>query len=562
MATLEVLLFGDGCVVRRAGFDDSWIDCSGNVVFPYRNQLSRAPLSTVSALLVWGVARVRAGHGVVVLVTQASVTTHLFQERHPVHEIDDVFLWPISNVTSSSPETSPTLLHSIRQLFLQGGFFFSPSLDLHRHSSHVWNSSFFLACPPHLTRPIIYGFVCSTPLDLDGSVHASLISRRSRRRAGVRYHRRGADDMGYSANFVEHEQWIWKQNKDKGGGDVCISSSFLQVRGSAALVWWQQKDLAEAGDVDPSIEVDGNVDRNAHVMGKHLEMLKAVGKKSKRQTEKGISALPLHHNGDDEGGGGPLNVLVVSLIRHHGNEGLLRKNISMHIQPSQLLELDMHAHKDLPSISAAIERFVCFDLIGSRMSQLPYHQYLIRTNCKDSVDRTNLVQAEVSRQIIPYQLRECHLNVPEENNYDALQPIRNMWARHGDYMSLQYCGSRSLRSHMLSLSRRWFQPSSSLLQSSWRKAVFFVYSLRDHLTSFTRIYNAVYIDDDKQMAIDALLLNADVPLSSSPSSPSWLKRMLTPSPPKRDGSVTPLSVFLMWGWLVWFGFWRVLLKRK
>ena len=57
-----------------------------------------------------------------------------------------------------------------------------------------------------------------------------VISRRSRFRAGTRYLRRGVDDEGKVANYVETEQILVFK------GHVI---SFVQVRGSIPVYWSQ-----------------------------------------------------------------------------------------------------------------------------------------------------------------------------------------------------------------------------------------------------------------------------------------------------------------------------------
>jgi hypothetical protein len=58
----------------------------------------------------------------------------------------------------------------------------------------------------------------------------SLISRRSRFRAGTRYKRRGVDESGKCANYVETEQIITYHQHQV---------SFVQVRGSVPVYWSQ-----------------------------------------------------------------------------------------------------------------------------------------------------------------------------------------------------------------------------------------------------------------------------------------------------------------------------------
>ena len=75
-----------------------------------------------------------------------------------------------------------------------------------------------------------FDFRPETDGDLPDSYLIALISRRSRRRAGTRYKRRGADAEGNVANFVETEQIVLYHN---------YSLSFVLTRGSVPVFWSQ-----------------------------------------------------------------------------------------------------------------------------------------------------------------------------------------------------------------------------------------------------------------------------------------------------------------------------------
>ena len=86
--------------------------------------------------------------------------------------------------------------------------------------------------------PILHGFVAidSIAVEWDGIPDVSrpitllLISRRSRHRAGTRYKKRGVDEKGHVANYVETEQCFLM------GKQIF---SFVQVRGSVPVYWSQ-----------------------------------------------------------------------------------------------------------------------------------------------------------------------------------------------------------------------------------------------------------------------------------------------------------------------------------
>jgi hypothetical protein len=113
------------------------------------------------------------------------------------------------------------------------------SMPLHERADErfMWNAHLMqdLVVLPELHRfivPIIHGFVCIKKGVINGNcLNICLISRRSTQRAGVRYYRRGIDNAGSVANYVETEQIIFY------GGN---SMSFVQTRGSIPLHWSQR----------------------------------------------------------------------------------------------------------------------------------------------------------------------------------------------------------------------------------------------------------------------------------------------------------------------------------
>ena len=80
-----------------------------------------------------------------------------------------------------------------------------------------------------------------------------LISRRSRYRAGTRYFRRGIDQEGHVANFVETEQLLLvddpKTSDLHSSDDFSIKMSFVQVRGSVPVFWGEVTTLRYLPDL-------------------------------------------------------------------------------------------------------------------------------------------------------------------------------------------------------------------------------------------------------------------------------------------------------------------------
>lgn len=63
-----------------------------------------------------------------------------------------------------------------------------------------------------------------------------LIARRSRHFAGTRYLRRGINQEGRPANFVEVEQIMFRPQACFGG-EMPMITSFVQIRGSIPFFW-------------------------------------------------------------------------------------------------------------------------------------------------------------------------------------------------------------------------------------------------------------------------------------------------------------------------------------
>ena len=84
---------------------------------------------------------------------------------------------------------------------------------------------------PLWTLPVIKGFVQVEQCVIGNECFTlALVSRRSRNRAGTRYKRRGIDDEGNCANYVETEQILSLRQHQ---------IAFTQIRGSVPVYWSQ-----------------------------------------------------------------------------------------------------------------------------------------------------------------------------------------------------------------------------------------------------------------------------------------------------------------------------------
>lgn len=75
----------------------------------------------------------------------------------------------------------------------------------------------------------------------------------------------------------------------------------------------------------------------------------------------------------------------------------------------------------------------------------------MRTNCKDCLDRTNLVQSRIAWKALEFHLHKFGIvpgHIPMEECTDLRLAFQTLWANNGDEISVQYAGSGSLKSNI------------------------------------------------------------------------------------------------------------------
>jgi hypothetical protein len=304
----------------------------------------------------------------------------------------------------------------------------------------------------NVSRPVIAGFIGTFERPAYTFV---LISRRSPVRAGVRFWVRGADTDGYVANYIETEQIVASKR------DVGLVFSHVQVRGSIPLVWSQYPDLSRM----PAVTLaDESLGRKA--LSQHFERLSA-----------------------DYG-----EVVVVSLTDGTGREKELT-DLFKRVAPladgiAQFEWWDFHtecAHMQWGNIDKLIA------LIQEAIDRAGYTQVVrgslqreqggvVRTNCIDCLDRTNVVQSVIARIMLERQLKEIGLQ-----EFDCLPQFRGIWADNADVISVQYAGTRALKTDFTRTGKRTIMGS-----------------LADGANALKRYYLNTVVDGTRQDAYDAV----------------------------------------------------------
>ncbi|OTB06992.1 hypothetical protein M426DRAFT_318356 [Hypoxylon sp. CI-4A] len=299
----------------------------------------------------------------------------------------------------------------------------------------------------------------------------TVISRRSTRRAGLRYSRRGIDDNGFAANFVETEQILSSPTWEP----TSKIFSFLQVRGSIPLFFTQSP-----YSLKPIPVLQHSPEANFQAFKKHFEQMgKAYG-----------------------------STQVVNLVEKHGVESIIGKEYEKASQR-------FNEQKPEGSQSLAFEWFdfhsacrgmkfenvsLLLDTLGKnieeagstveRNGQIERKQSgILRTNCMDCLDRTNVCQSSFGKFMLDLQLKEEGFDMSAQRDQENSW-FNTLWADNGDAISKQYASTAAMKGDYTRTRKRDYRGM-----------------VNDLGLSLTRFYNGMVNDYFSQAAIDFFLGN-------------------------------------------------------
>ncbi|KAJ9124201.1 hypothetical protein QFC22_000998 [Naganishia vaughanmartiniae] len=314
-----------------------------------------------------------------------------------------------------------------------------------------------------------------------------LISRRSRYRAGTRYFTRGIDPDGHTANYNETEQLVLLDPIDRATGQPLHMGgrvegrerlSFVQVRGSVPVFWAEVNNLRYKPD---------------------LQIM---------DVPETISALRLHlaeqtriYN----------EVWLVNLVNQKGHEQPVKEAFERAMEAiadpkAHYLYWDFHAEckglrfdriqRLVDMMSADLEKMGYFHVVMNpdvtTGTIKPDHRQtgVIRSNCMDCLDRTNVAQAALAKDALQRQLVKTGiLTVKErlEDHPEFMHVFRNVWADHADTISKAYSGTGALKTDF---TRTGMRTKQGMLQ--------------DGVNSVTRYVKNNFFDGSRQDSYDLL----------------------------------------------------------
>eukprot|EP01026_Neomeris_dumetosa_P002077 TRINITY_DN10546_c0_g1_i8.p1 TRINITY_DN10546_c0_g1~~TRINITY_DN10546_c0_g1_i8.p1 ORF type:complete len:425 (+),score=43.70 TRINITY_DN10546_c0_g1_i8:2-1276(+) len=257
------------------------------------------------------------------------------------------------------------------------------------------------------------------------------IARRSRQRAGTRHWRRGADQVGYVANFVETEMIVTINGVD---GDDEYVASFIQIRGSIPLLWthWPNINYKPPLEMADPTQSQGAFDRHMRSLVQHYNEVISVNLANQKGSE-GRLSMAFKEQTDRLFGVLP-KIRLISFDFHKELGASKYENLSK-------------LKKQLQQYFQDFGMFVKWNKqVGSNSKQ----SGVFRTNCVDCLDRTNVVQAMLGRHALEVVMKSQGIMNPEgslQNDFPQIeQYMKIMWADHGDQLAIQYAGTGAMKS--------------------------------------------------------------------------------------------------------------------
>ncbi|RXK39388.1 inositol/phosphatidylinositol phosphatase [Tremella mesenterica] len=322
-----------------------------------------------------------------------------------------------------------------------------------------------------------------------------LISRRSRHRAGTRYFSRGIDVNGNTSNFNETEQIVLVDPLPENGEPIRRGRvdgrerlSFVQTRGSAPFFWAEINNLRYKPDL-----MVMDVPETVPALRSHL------------------------HSQIDHYG----HVHLVNLVNHKGHELPVKEAFERHMshlastdslvaEKAHYVYFDFHTECRkmrfdrisvlIDRLAPALEEMGWFHSLtpsvlpsgasGGSTDVLRKQLGVVRSNCMDCLDRTNVTQSALGKWALNKQLRDAGvLSVKEsvDEHPEFMSIFRNVWADHGDTVSRAYAGTGALKSDYTRTGQR---SREGMIQ--------------DGYNSIMRYVRNNFFDGDRQDAFDLL----------------------------------------------------------
>jgi hypothetical protein len=489
------------------------------------------------------------GHMIYRVVSTEFLPLH----EQPLHDAEeDTYLYLLKNIIKANPmyfsytfditnsfqrqvESNPTdpMWKRADDRFFWNRFIQSDLIDLRHGKTRFGQHGAQPAVDPFIL-PVMSGMLRITNTSVKGNPFTFvLITRRSRFRAGTRYHSRGVDEEGNVSNFNETEQSIIL-NDDASRGPVSYAGgqgmqngrvggkepqvlAYMQTRGSVPVYWAEVNTL----HYTPKLQIRGvetavmaakrHFDEQIRLYGENYLVNLVNQKGRERRVKEAYEQM--------------VRILVSAPGEEVEKDGRTKEKFNVIEPQSSKTELDKlhyvyfdfhnetkglqwHRAKLLlqqleqPVIAGGYFRGA--DMPGhtdGRMEIRGKQSAVVRTNCMDCLDRTNVVQSMLGRFILTRMLIDLGLlhegeDVSDDSSFEHL--FRNVWADNADVVSKSYSGTGALKTDFTRLGVRT------------KKGAF-----NDFTNSATRYMKNNFADGPRQDAFD-LFLGYHLPAQARP----------------------------------------------
>lgn len=292
------------------------------------------------------------------------------------------------------------------------------------------------------------------------------------------------------ANFVETEQMIFTSE------GRC--ASFLQIRGSIPFFWRQNVRIK----YKPELEIVKDAP-SEKAFRAHRE--KIVSK---------YRRVSIANLVDSHGGEADLSAIFNELSHLDGDRFASLWNyieFDFHLQCKNMAYHNID--KLIGSMEQELDVYGYFEGEMNGLRVIKEQEGIVRTNCMDCLDRTNVVQSVLARRALLGQLKDFGILPAEASHEDFGESLigifRNVWADNADAISTQYSGTGALKTDFTRTGQR-----------STMGAV------QDGINSALRYYYGNFSDGSRQDSLDLLFgaykidpSNYKSPFQSRPADP-------------------------------------------
>ncbi|KAI2603782.1 putative SAC1 protein [Hypoxylon fragiforme] len=337
--------------------------------------------------------------------------------------------------------------------------------------------------------PIVWGTLEIRPTTFKNTpLTLVLITRKSRHRAGTRYFTRGIDEDGHAANYNETEQVVVLNDTGRGLGGFAGSSdmqsgkygegaemqvlSYVQTRGSIPVYWAEINALKYT----PKLQVRGietalagakkHFDDQIRIYGDNylVNLVNQSGREKRmkdayEQMVKMLVSSPSEKVKGDVISDEKFHVIEPASSKqeydrvhyvyfdfHHETKGLQMHRAMLLVEQLQdaLIAQQYFRGVDMPA--------------NGGLETRNFQTSVVRTNCMDSLDRTNVVQSMLARWTLDRMFVDLGL-LQRGETFATADPafeflFRNIWADNADTVSNSYAGTGAMKTDITRLGTR------------------------------------------------------------------------------------------------------------